>query len=61
MQVEFYVLLIHVTVMTFFGIKVDDEEIKVSLFADDLTVFLKDDLSPQTFLNLQKIMELALV
>ena len=27
------------------GIKVDKEEIKLSLFADDLTVFLKDDLS----------------
>ena len=27
------------------GIKVDNEEIKVSLFADDLTGFLKDDLS----------------
>ena len=35
------------------GIKVDNEEIKVSLFADDLTGFLKDDLSlKQTFLNL---------
>ena len=34
------------------GIKVDNEEIKVSLFADDLTGFLKDDLSLKTFLNL---------
>ena len=43
------------------GIKGDNEEIKVSLFADDLTGFLKDDLSlKQTFLNLQKIMELVL-
>ena len=34
------------------GIKVDNEEIKVSLFADDLTVFLKDDLSLTSFLKL---------
>ena len=34
------------------GIKVDNEEIKVSLFADDLTVFLKDDLSLTNFLKL---------
>ena len=34
------------------GIKVDDEEIKVSLLAHDLTVFLKDDLSLTNFLKL---------
>ena len=34
------------------GIKVDNEEIKVSLFADDLTGFLKDDLSLTNFLKL---------
>ena len=34
------------------GIKVDNEEIKVSLLADDLTVFLKDDLSLTNFLKL---------
>ena len=39
------------------GIKVDNEEIKVSLFADDLTGFLKDTLA---LTNFMKIMELAL-
>ena len=34
------------------GIKVDKEEIKLSLFADDLTGFLKDDLSLTNFLKL---------
>ena len=34
------------------GIKVDNEEIKVSLLAHDLTVFLKDDLSLTNFLKL---------
>ena len=34
------------------GIKVDNEEIKLSLFADDLTGFLKDDLSLTNFLKL---------
>ena len=34
------------------GIKVDNKEIKVSLLADDLTVFLKDDLSLTNFLKL---------
>ena len=34
------------------GIKVDKEEITLSLFADDLTVFLKDDLSLTNFLKL---------
>ena len=34
------------------GIKVDNEEIKVSLFADDLTGFLKDELSLTNFLKL---------
>ena len=34
------------------GIKVDNEEIKVSLFADDLTGFLKDDLSLTNFVKL---------
>ena len=31
------------------GIKVDNEKIKVSLFAEDLTGFLKDDLSLTNF------------
>ena len=34
------------------GIKVDNEEIEVSLFADDPTGFLKDDLSQTNFLKL---------
>ena len=34
------------------GITVNNEEIKVSLFADDLTGFLKDDLSLTNFLKL---------
>ena len=35
-------MIIYVTIP---GIKVDNEEIRVSLFADDLTGLLKDDLS----------------
>ena len=34
------------------GIKVDNEEIRLSLFADDLTGFLKDNLSLVNFLKL---------
>ena len=34
------------------GIKVDNEEIKLSLFADDLTAFLKNNLSVKNFLKL---------
>ena len=34
------------------GIKVDNEEIRLSLFAGDLTVFLKDNLSLVNFLKL---------
>ena len=33
------------------GTTVDNEDIKVSLFADDMTVFLKDDLSITKFLK----------
>ena len=33
------------------GTTVDNEDIKVSLFADDMTVFLKDDLSLTKFLK----------
>ena len=36
------------------GIKVDNEEIRLSLFADDLTGFLKDNLSLVNFLKLIK-------
>ena len=34
------------------GIKVDNEEIRLSLFADDLTGFLRDNLSLVNFLKL---------
>ena len=34
------------------GIKVDNEEIKLNLFADDLTAFLKNNLSVKNFLKL---------
>ena len=36
----------------FYGIKVDEEEIRLYLFADDLTGFLKDDFSLINFLKL---------
>ena len=41
------------------GIVVDNEEIKLGLFADDLTGFLRNDLSLKISSNSQKIMEVA--
>ena len=41
------------------GIVVENEEIKLGLFADDLTGFLRNDLSLKISSNSQKIMEVA--